>query len=66
MSAPQPPVIVPGPELVQDVTVHEDGTVEAVTVKPMHVFVRRPDGSLEELFGEVAARTLEEFWGTSC
>lgn len=66
MSTPQPPVIVPGPELVQDVTVHEDGTVEALTVRPLRVYVRQADGSLEELFGEAAARTLEDFWGASC
>ncbi|CAM5670435.1 hypothetical protein SCYAM73S_02483 [Streptomyces cyaneofuscatus] len=56
-----------GPEQFQDVTVHqgapgEPAVIETVTVRPIRVYDKRPDGSLEELFGEAKTAALNAFW----
>ncbi|MFD7858543.1 MULTISPECIES: hypothetical protein [Streptomyces griseus group] len=56
-----------GPEQLQDITVHQDApgepaVIETVTVRPVRVYDKRPDGSLVELFGEAKTGALTAFW----
>ncbi|MFI6606877.1 hypothetical protein [Streptomyces sp. NPDC050507] len=58
-------IVAHGPEQIADVTVHEGGVIETVTVRPTRVFDKRPDGSLQELFGEAKDNALDAFWAAS-
>jgi hypothetical protein len=56
-----------GPEEIADITVHQDApgeaaVIETVTVRPIRVYDKRPDGSLVELFGEAKDTALTAFW----
>jgi hypothetical protein len=51
-----------GPTRIQDIEVHEDGYIEAVTTREIRVFEYQPDRSLQELHGEAKDRALEAFW----
>ncbi|MET7847664.1 hypothetical protein ABZT48_05345 [Streptomyces avermitilis] len=62
MSALDRYFVAHGPEQIEEIRVHEDGVIETVTVKPIRVFDKRPDGSLEELFGEAATTALTASW----
>lgn len=61
-----------GPVTVEDVTVHEDGSIETVTTRPILVFTWTRDG-LVELHGEEKATALRcwqmdlaKDWGELC
>jgi len=56
-------LIVSGPEQVVSVDVHEDGLIEALTLRSTRVFEKRPD-SLVELHGEEKRAALAEFWAS--
>ncbi|WP_406431580.1 hypothetical protein [Streptomyces sp. NBC_01589] len=53
----------------QQVQVHERiagfDVEETVTVKPLRVFEKRPDGSLVELHGAAKDHALDAFWAAS-
>jgi hypothetical protein len=49
-----------GPTRVQDLEVHEDGRIEAVTTREIRVF-DKSDG-LKELHGEAKDNALTAFW----
>ncbi|MFE0451620.1 hypothetical protein ACFW2D_10065 [Streptomyces sp. NPDC058914] len=49
-----------GPTQIQDVEVHEDGCIEAVTTREIRVFDK--SNGLKELHGEAKDRALEAFW----
>jgi hypothetical protein len=51
-----------GPTRIQDIEVHEDGYIEAVTTREIRVFEKCPDGSLKELFDEAKDNALTAFW----
>ncbi|MBL1104919.1 hypothetical protein JK361_09985 [Streptomyces sp. 5-8] len=51
-----------GPTTVQDIEVHENGRIEAVTTREVRVFEKQADGSLKELFGEAKDNALDAFW----
>jgi hypothetical protein len=51
-----------GPETVQDLVVHENGRIEAVTTREVRVFEKQADGSLRELHGDEKDRALTTFW----
>jgi hypothetical protein len=54
-----------GPEQIEDIQVHErpDGSavIETVSIRPIRVWDKRPDGSLVELFGQAADTAIEAF-----
>jgi hypothetical protein len=58
-------LVVSGPEQVLSAEAHEDGTVETVSVRPVLVYAKQPDGSLIELFGEEKRAALSEFWASA-
>lgn len=68
MTAVNDLVVGYGPEQVEDIEIHDqpDGSavIETVTVRPIRVFEKCPDGSLKELFGEAKTRALEAFWAS--
>ncbi|MGW0854157.1 hypothetical protein [Streptomyces sp. NPDC002690] len=43
-------------------TVHEDGVIKTVTMRPVRVFEKCPDGSLLELFDKAKSAALAAFW----
>lgn len=56
-----------GPEQLHDIAVHQDApgepaVIETVTVRPIRVYEKCPDGSLKELFGEAKEHALTAFW----
>ncbi|MFI5977071.1 hypothetical protein [Streptomyces sp. NPDC051452] len=51
-----------GPEVVQDLMVHDNGRIEAVTTREVRVFEKCPDGSLVELHGQAKDDALTAFW----
>ncbi|MFJ3665045.1 hypothetical protein ACIPSE_01175 [Streptomyces sp. NPDC090106] len=57
-----------GPERVEDIEIHDqpDGSavMEAITVRPIRVFKKCPDGSLVELHGKARDTALEDFWSS--
>ncbi|MER6112403.1 hypothetical protein [Streptomyces hirsutus] len=55
-------VVAYGPEQLQDIEVHGNGRIEAVTTREIRVFEKRPDRSLVELFGEAKDTALAAFW----
>ncbi|MGW3734751.1 hypothetical protein [Streptomyces sp. NPDC005148] len=58
-------IVAHGPEQIEDITVHEDGAIETVTLRPIRVYDKRPDGSLVELHGEAKSAALEAFWNAT-
>jgi hypothetical protein len=55
-----------GPEQLHHIAVYQDApgeaaVIETVTVRPVRVFERRPDGALEELFGQEMNAALAAF-----
>ncbi|MDC2953361.1 hypothetical protein PO587_02705 [Streptomyces gilvifuscus] len=67
MSAVDDLIVGYGPEQVEDITIHQDApgepaVIETVTVRPLRVFEKCPDGSLKELFGEAKDNALTAFW----
>jgi hypothetical protein len=59
-------IVAYGAEQLADIEIHErpDGSavIEEVTVRPLRVWQKGPDGSLTELFDEAADRALADFW----
>ncbi|MFE2433318.1 hypothetical protein [Streptomyces sp. NPDC059409] len=49
-----------GPEVIQDIEVHDDGVIEAITTREIRVF-DKADG-LKELHGDAKTAALEAFW----
>ncbi|MFD8072183.1 hypothetical protein ACFV3E_05970 [Streptomyces sp. NPDC059718] len=64
MTALEGLIVASGPERIEEVRVHEGGVIEAIATRPLRVFERQPNGSLEELHGDAKTAALEAFWAS--